>query len=94
MLALRCAVGLVVMVSGAGCTRAGAPPAARPNSHKPSRTRALHTARHADKAACVATYKNKCFASADEACIFAGCADQRCDVIGGMPAHVSCDDMR
>jgi hypothetical protein len=71
-----------------------ASPAVRPNSHKSIRTRPLHAARHPDKTECVATYKNKCFASADEACAFAGCADQRCDVIESNPARVSCDDMR
>jgi hypothetical protein len=92
MFALRCAVGLVLMMSGAGCTRAVAPPA-RANSHRSTRTRPLH-ARHMAKTECIAVYKNKCFASADEACAFAGCADQRCDVIESIPAHVSCDDMR
>jgi hypothetical protein len=92
MFALRCAVGLVLLVSGAGCTR-GVAPSARPNLHKQTRTRPQR-ARHAAKAECAATYKNKCFASADEACAFAGCADQRCDVIESIPARVSCDDMR
>jgi hypothetical protein len=93
MFTLRCAVGLVLMVSSVACARAAAPPA-RPSSHKPNRTRSSHAARSTDNAPCVAKYKNKCFASADEACVFAGCADQRCDVLETMPASVSCADMR
>jgi hypothetical protein len=92
MFALRCAVGLVLMTSGAGCSRTV--PAARSSSHKQTRARKQHTARPADKAECVAMYKKKCFASADEACVFAGCADQRCEVIQTTPASVSCQDMR
>jgi hypothetical protein len=87
MFALRCAVGLLLMGSGAGCTRAAAPHATHPRSHEPTRTRP-------PRPECVAKYKNKCFATPDEACAFAGCADQRCEVLQTTPASVSCADMR
>ena len=89
-LALRFAVGLAVTVSAVGCVRA----ATRPRAHKAARKRAPHEAQHADKADCVATYNNKCFADADDACAYAGCADQRCEVLPTVPAHVSCADLR
>lgn len=88
MLALRYVLGLALTVSALGCVRA----APRPHAHK-ARPRAQHDA-HADKADCVATYHGKCFASGDDACVYAGCADQRCEVIPTVPAQVSCADLR
>jgi len=87
MYVLRCAVGLLLMMSSAGCTRAAAPPVARTRSHGP-------TQKGPPRPECVAKYKNKCFASPDQACAFAGCADQRCEVLDTVPARVSCADMR
>jgi len=88
MFALRCAAGLALTVGVVGCVRAQT----RPHAQK-ARTRVAHDA-HADKAECVATYNGKCFASGDEACAYAGCADQRCEVIPTVPAQASCADLR
>jgi hypothetical protein len=90
MFALRCALGLALMAGGSGCVRA----ATRPHPHKPVRARAAHVDRHAGETDCVAKYKNKCFRSGDEACAYAGCADQRCEVFGNAPAQVECADLR